>query len=385
MARHGNGHQRPSRAATSSRPSSRGARTRPTKPWPDAMRSEPLPPLREPVTGKPRLDVAETLRGKHILLIGATGFVGKVALSMLLHRYPDVGKRVLPRAPGRRQHRRRAVLPEGRDERGLRSRPRGARRRLRGVPALEDRRARRRHRPAALQLHRRDVRRDRAGGSTSSSTAPAWCRSRRRSRARCASTRSARRTCSTSRASSARGSSTSRPATSRAAATATCGRTSRSSATSRARARSRATGAAKTSCSIATSIRRPRSPTASASSIRSRERSNDRQHISRVPRARAPRRCAQQRRDPDDENDLKLAVARERKMWMNDVLTKLGMERARHWGWTNTYTYTKSLGEQIILARPRRCRRRSCARRSSRARCAIRSRAGTRASTRPRR
>ena len=24
------------------------------------------------------------------------------------------------------------------------------------------------------------------------------------------------------------------------------------------------------------------------------------------------------------------------------------MERAQHWGWPNTYTYTKSLGEQVI-------------------------------------
>ena len=64
----------------------------PTKPWPDAWNDRPLPPLREPVTSKPRLDVAEILRGKHILLIGTTGFVGKVALSMLLNEYPDVGK-----------------------------------------------------------------------------------------------------------------------------------------------------------------------------------------------------------------------------------------------------------------------------------------------------
>src|SRR3954468_19923370 len=63
-----------------------------TKPWPDAKRAEPLPPLREPVTGKPRLAVDEILRGKHILLIGTTGFVGKVALSMLLYQYPEVGK-----------------------------------------------------------------------------------------------------------------------------------------------------------------------------------------------------------------------------------------------------------------------------------------------------
>jgi long-chain acyl-CoA synthetase len=80
-----------------------------------------------------------------------------------------------------------------------------------------------------------------------------------------------------------------------------------------------------------------------------REQSNDRQHISQF-RERAAEALREQRRDPDDENDLKLAVARERKIWMNEVLTRLGMERAEHWGWTNTYTYTKSLGEQIILS-----------------------------------
>src|SRR5687767_11328167 len=61
-------------------------------PWPDAKRGEPLPHLRESITGKPRIDVTEQLRGKNILLIGSTGFVGKVALSMLLHRYPEVGR-----------------------------------------------------------------------------------------------------------------------------------------------------------------------------------------------------------------------------------------------------------------------------------------------------
>ncbi|MCA9680209.1 MAG: AMP-binding protein, partial [Myxococcales bacterium] len=80
-----------------------------------------------------------------------------------------------------------------------------------------------------------------------------------------------------------------------------------------------------------------------------RERSNDRQHIS-LFRERAARALEAQRRDPDDEDDLKLAVARERKIWMAERLTRLGMERAEHWGWTNTYTYTKSLGEQMILA-----------------------------------
>src|SRR5690349_18139813 len=67
------------------------ARWNHAKPWPDAIDAN-LPPLREPITGKPRLDVTDILRGKHVLLIGTTGFVGKVALSMLLHRYPDVGR-----------------------------------------------------------------------------------------------------------------------------------------------------------------------------------------------------------------------------------------------------------------------------------------------------
>jgi long-chain acyl-CoA synthetase len=80
-----------------------------------------------------------------------------------------------------------------------------------------------------------------------------------------------------------------------------------------------------------------------------RERSNDRAHISEF-REKAAKSLEAQKRDPDDEDDLKLAVARERKIWMAVELTKLGMERAEHWGWTNTYTYTKSLGEQVILA-----------------------------------
>src|SRR5882724_5097036 len=67
------------------------ARWNHAKPWPDVADAT-LPPLREPITGKSRLDVTEILRGKRILLIGTTGFVGKVALSMLLHRYPEVGK-----------------------------------------------------------------------------------------------------------------------------------------------------------------------------------------------------------------------------------------------------------------------------------------------------
>ena len=80
-----------------------------------------------------------------------------------------------------------------------------------------------------------------------------------------------------------------------------------------------------------------------------RELANDRAHISEF-RERAIRSLIEQRRNPDDEKSLKLTVARERKLWVSKRLTELGMERAEHWGWTNTYTYSKSLGEQIIVA-----------------------------------
>ena len=49
------------------------------------------------------IDLSEAFRGREILLTGATGFVGKVALVMLLDRYPEIGRvhvLVRPRAGG---------------------------------------------------------------------------------------------------------------------------------------------------------------------------------------------------------------------------------------------------------------------------------------------
>jgi thioester reductase-like protein len=40
----------------------------------------------------PRLNVRETLAGKHLMLIGVTGFIGKVWLVELLEKIPDIGK-----------------------------------------------------------------------------------------------------------------------------------------------------------------------------------------------------------------------------------------------------------------------------------------------------
>jgi long-chain acyl-CoA synthetase len=43
-------------------------------------------------------------------------------------------------------------------------------------------------------------------------------------------------------------------------------------------------------------------------------------------------------------------VETRRKRWMEERLKEIGRERAISWGWPNTYSYTKSLGEQLVLA-----------------------------------
>ncbi len=67
-------------------------------------------------------------------------------------------------------------------------------------------------------------------------------------------------------------------------------------------------------------------------------------------REQARNRFIEEGRDPDDEADLKSAIFRERKMWVRERTTELGAERAGYWGWTNIYTYSKSLAEQIIAS-----------------------------------
>ncbi len=69
-------------------------------------------------------------------------------------------------------------------------------------------------------------------------------------------------------------------------------------------------------------------------------------------RQKAKDRLTDEGRDPTDEKAMRLAVGRERKLWLSMRLIEAGMERAAHWGWPNTYTYTKSLGEQVIASTP---------------------------------
>jgi len=74
--------------------------------------------------------------------------------------------------------------------------------------------------------------------------------------------------------------------------------------------------------------------------------------LTAVFRKRAIERLEQEGRDPEDDKSLRLAVGRERKLWLTQKLVDAGMERAKAWGWPNTYTYTKSLGEQVMAGTP---------------------------------
>ena len=65
-------------------------------------------------------------------------------------------------------------------------------------------------------------------------------------------------------------------------------------------------------------------------------------------RAAALTRLEEEGRDPADEKALRLATGRERKLWLGKQLVDAGMERAKAWGWPNTYTYSKAMGEQAI-------------------------------------
>ncbi|MEM6731838.1 MAG: SDR family oxidoreductase, partial [Myxococcota bacterium] len=53
-------------------------------------------------------------------------------------------------------------------------------------------------------------------------------------------------------------------------------------------------------------------------------------------------------RDPNNPATMRAGVMRQKKIWLAEELKRVGMDRARFWGWTNTYTFTKALGEMVI-------------------------------------
>src|SRR5216684_4462015 len=84
-------------------------------------------------------------------------------------------------------------------------------------------------------------------------------------------------------------------------------------------------------------------------SERAREEAKDTMRVAHF-REQARKRLNEEMRDGDDPDTLGLAVARERKVWTRNRLTELGIERAAFWGWPNIYTYAKALGEQMVAA-----------------------------------
>jgi long-chain acyl-CoA synthetase len=54
------------------------------------------------------------------------------------------------------------------------------------------------------------------------------------------------------------------------------------------------------------------------------------------------------RGEPSGGPAFQAELARVKKRFMKDQLVEAGKDRAKHWGWPNIYTYTKSIGEQII-------------------------------------
>lgn len=84
-------------------------------------------------------------------------------------------------------------------------------------------------------------------------------------------------------------------------------------------------------------------------SERAREEAKDAMRVAHF-REQARKRLNEEMRDADDPDALGLAVARERKVWTRNRLTELGIERAKFWGWPNIYTYAKALGEQLVAA-----------------------------------
>jgi long-chain acyl-CoA synthetase len=53
------------------------------------------------------------------------------------------------------------------------------------------------------------------------------------------------------------------------------------------------------------------------------------------------------------ETEIEAQIRKQRQRWLRNELTESGMARAKEYGWPNTYTYTKSLAESLIAIRGR--------------------------------
>lgn len=56
------------------------------------------------------------------------------------------------------------------------------------------------------------------------------------------------------------------------------------------------------------------------------------------------------RNGPADEQSLREVLNAEREKWLREELVREGMRRAQAYGWNDTYTLTKAMGEQLLVA-----------------------------------
>ncbi|MGH7438612.1 MAG: SDR family oxidoreductase, partial [Polyangiaceae bacterium] len=66
--------------------------------------------------------------------------------------------------------------------------------------------------------------------------------------------------------------------------------------------------------------------------------------------AEAARKGLLARGEPTSGAPFDREVARVKRKFVSELLVEAGLDRATHWGWPNIYTYTKSIGEQVIAA-----------------------------------
>ncbi|WP_394823787.1 AMP-binding protein [Pendulispora albinea] len=64
--------------------------------------------------------------------------------------------------------------------------------------------------------------------------------------------------------------------------------------------------------------------------------------------AEQARKNLQKRGEPSEGPAFADELSRVKRKFISDLLVEAGNDRASHWGWPNIYTYTKSIGEQVI-------------------------------------
>src|SRR5260370_27456481 len=84
-------------------------------------------------------------------------------------------------------------------------------------------------------------------------------------------------------------------------------------------------------------------------SERAREEAKDAMRVAQF-REQARKRLNEEMRDADDPDALGLALARERKVWTRNHLTELGIEPHKLWCLPNHITSATVLGEQLVAA-----------------------------------